>query len=540
MDKTAIIYARVSTSRQAEKQLPVDSQVARARKKAEELGATVVREFIDHGISGAMDTRPAFRDAFLYCELHAPDLFITWSSSRFARNKRDATVYKLQLQRMGIRLVYVSMDIDTESLEGWLIDSHLEIFDEYQSRQTSIDTRRSMSKVARDGYWIGGVAPLGFHAVPVAGSQRRKLVVNESEAELVRLVFKLKRSDRMGCRQIAHWLNERDYLIRGREWKKTAVGDLLRNPAVIGQTVFGRKDRRTGRRRPLSDCLVVDSHDPIIDRETWDAVQLQLETETNNTDNSTAKSHFLLTGLLQCECGAACRTESASGRRKRYWYYNCRAAVEQKAHPHNRISAPALDQFFIETVAERVIDEATVAELIDELKEQAAGWSKDHAQRKKTVQSKIVATEGKLHRLYELLEEGDGVLELKDLAPRIRRHKADLERLERRYSDIEAEQPPQYDFSRLTVEAVRSYIVDRLADDSPRKVRGFLKTFVERVAVVDGALEIRYNAAVLVGSPSGSESPGGSRHVRGGEPISRMTNRKVLRVGLPDNLKKAA
>lgn len=534
MSKTAVIYARVSTQRQAEKQLPVESQLTQARKKADELGATVAREFVDHGVSGTLQSRPAFQDAFLFCELNRPDYFIVWSSSRFARNKHDATTYKLQLQRMGVTLSYVFMDVDTDSDQGWAMDSMLEIFDELYSRQVSADTRRSMARVAQDGYWIGGVPPYGFEPVSVSGTRRKKLAVRESEADLVRLIFQLKQSDRMGCRQIANYLNDRGYSNRGREWRKTVIGDLLRNPAVIGKTVFGRKDRNTGRRRPLSECLVVDSHEAIIDAATWESVQQQLASETNNTDNSTAKSHFLLTGLLKCECGSACRTESASGRSRRYWYYNCRAAAERKAHAHNRISAPGLDRFFMEAVAECMIDENTVSELIAELKDQAAGWSRDHAKRKKSVSSEIVAAERRLHRLYELLEESDGVLSLSDLAPRIRRHKTDLERLERRYSDIEAEQPPQYDFSRLTVDVVRSYIVERLSQDSPRKVRGFLKTFVEQAVVLDDTLEIYYNAVALVGSS------GGSGHVRGGEPVSGITNRKVLRVPVPEYLRKKA
>jgi len=539
MSKTAIIYARVSTSRQAEKQLPVDSQLSQARQKAADLGVTVVREFVDRGLSGTVDSRPAFRDAFLFCELNNPDLFITWSSSRFARNKHDATVYKLQLQRLGVALVYVSMDIDTDSNEGWALDSVLEIFDEYYSRQVSSDTRRSMAKVAADGFWIGGCPPYGFRPMVVPGTRRKKLQVDESEADLVRLIFKLKHSDRMGCRQIANYLNEHGHTNRSRPWKKTVVGDLLRNPTVIGKTVFGRKDRRSGRRRPLSDCLVVDSHDGIIDRDVWDAVQEQLRSETNNSDNSTAKSHFLLTGLLRCHCGASCRTESGTGRSKTYWYYRCRAAAEQKAHPARAISAPKLDAFFLDVVLERMLTADAIAELIKELRHVAESWTKDQAERKRKVSAQILAVQGKLNRLYEALEDGAGAISLQDIAPRIRQHKSDLERLENKYRSIEGETPPVYDVSRLTPDTVRSYICGRLAEESPRKVRGFLKTFIEQARIVDGDLEIHYNSAALVGSSSAASS-GGSGPVRGGEPISRITNRKVLRVSLPDHLKRAA
>lgn len=540
MTKTAIIYARVSTTRQAEKQLPVESQLSQARKKAEALGATVAREFVDRGVSGTLQSRPAFQDAILYCEIHRPDYFIVWSSSRFARNKHDATSYKLQLQRLGVVLCYVFMDVDTDSDQGWAMDSMLEVFDELYSRQVSADTRRSMSKVAADGYWTGGCAPHGYQPVAVPGTRRKKLAVNEAEADVVRLIFRLKSVDRMGCRQIANYLNENGYANRGRPWRKTIIGDLLRNPNMIGQSVFGRKDRNTGRRRPLSECLVVDSHPPIIDRSVWDAVQEQLQKETNNTDNSTAKSHFLLTGLLKCACGASCRTENANGRRKRYWYYNCRAAAEDKAHRSNRISAPALDAEVIRAITEKMITEESVAELIDELQAQADRWGYDQVKRKKAVSNEILGVERKLNRLYEALEESDGALTLQDIAPRIRRHKSDLERLGQRLRDIESETPPRYEFSGVTPESVRARICERIAADSPRKVRGFLKTFVEKVQIVDECLEISYHAGRLVGSGGNDRGDRGSPHVRGGEPISEKTNRRVLTVRLPSHLRRAA
>lgn len=53
--KRAIIYARVSTKRQADDGLPVESQIDHCRGKADALGATVVKVFTDGGISGTTD-----------------------------------------------------------------------------------------------------------------------------------------------------------------------------------------------------------------------------------------------------------------------------------------------------------------------------------------------------------------------------------------------------------------------------------------------------------------------------------------------------
>lgn len=54
-NNSAVIYARVSTTRQADDQLPIQGQIDRCQEKAAALGADVVKVFVDEGISGRSD-----------------------------------------------------------------------------------------------------------------------------------------------------------------------------------------------------------------------------------------------------------------------------------------------------------------------------------------------------------------------------------------------------------------------------------------------------------------------------------------------------
>lgn len=76
-EKMAVIYARVSTARQAEDELPLESQIAQCKEKSAALDARVDRVFVDHGISGTHDQRPAFQDAIAYCEAMSVDYLVT-------------------------------------------------------------------------------------------------------------------------------------------------------------------------------------------------------------------------------------------------------------------------------------------------------------------------------------------------------------------------------------------------------------------------------------------------------------------------------
>lgn len=206
-EKTAIVYVRVSTARQAEEELPIESQIVACEKKAKTLDAKIVKIFADEGISGRSDVRPAFQDAIAHCEVFRPDYMITWSTSRFARNRVDAGLYKRRLEQAGVKLIYCSIDINLEDDSGWMTDSVLEIFDELYSRQISQDTKRSMMKNATEGYWNGGCRPFGFRVIPdPANEKRRRLAPDESEAAIVQKIFDL-RIEGHGAKTLAFMLN---------------------------------------------------------------------------------------------------------------------------------------------------------------------------------------------------------------------------------------------------------------------------------------------------------------------------------------------
>ena len=109
-----------------------------------------------------------------FCEQTRVDLFICWSTSRFARNRLDAALHKRTLARLGTKLVYVSQDFG-DADDAWLTEAIIEVIDEQYSRTIAKDTRRSMRKNAEDGYWNGGKVPFGFETV--AAGKRRKLAV---------------------------------------------------------------------------------------------------------------------------------------------------------------------------------------------------------------------------------------------------------------------------------------------------------------------------------------------------------------------------
>ena len=100
MSTRVVIYARCSDTKQAEKELSIPAQLDACRAEAARMGWTVVQEFVDEGISGRTDDRPAFQEMVARAkESPRPfDTIMLWKLSRFARNREHATFYKNMLR----------------------------------------------------------------------------------------------------------------------------------------------------------------------------------------------------------------------------------------------------------------------------------------------------------------------------------------------------------------------------------------------------------------------------------------------------------
>ena len=404
MDKTAIIYARVSTAKQADEDLPIASQVQQCQAKAESLGATVLKVFKDEGFSGRYDNRPAFQDAISYCEIAGVDHFITWSTSRFSRSKTDAPLYKRRLEKSDTTVTFVSMDFDRATNAGWVTESVMELFDELYSRQVSEDTRRSMIKNAKDGYWNGGHVPFGFNPVPdIKNPKRKRLDPHEYESQVVKNIFKM-RAEGLGALAIAARLNEEKIKRRGRTWTKSAILSLLRNHAVIGKVVYGREDSATRRKKPQDQWLIVDAHQPIITMDIWEKVQSLMDNGITRKETGSPKSKHLFTGLVRCaKCGSSMQIETATGRSRTYSYYNCRSALTGGGCPQRRIRAERLDDWLLDAISNQVFTRENLTELIEEIRIKTSNWITSRNERRQMVESQMRIIQRKNEKIFSLL-----------------------------------------------------------------------------------------------------------------------------------------
>jgi len=124
------IYARVSTTGHGQ---DVGLQVGELRQVAEQRGWAVLREYIDEGISGAQESRPALDAMLEDARLGRLDLVVVWKLDRLGRSLQHLLLVLDELTRLGVQFVSVrDAGIDTTSPSGRLMLSMIGAFAEFE------------------------------------------------------------------------------------------------------------------------------------------------------------------------------------------------------------------------------------------------------------------------------------------------------------------------------------------------------------------------------------------------------------------------
>lgn len=267
----------------------------------------LVEIYSDYGISGTTIQRPAFQRMLEDCRSGKIDLVVTKSVTRFARN----TVILLQtireLKALGIDCYFEKEDMHSISPDGELLVTLLAMYAEEEARSASENQLWRVGKRFEQGKpWVGNM--LGYRL------KDEKLIVIPEEAVIVRQIYADYLSG-MGVTAIAKKLYMSDLITPSiKTWTYTAVWKILRNETYVGNMLLQktyRPDFRTKigkiNRGEVRQYYVEGSHEAIIDRQTFDKVQSEIERRKSiwlNHKPSDGKSENFFTGMVVCGiCG---------------------------------------------------------------------------------------------------------------------------------------------------------------------------------------------------------------------------------------------
>ena len=209
---------------------------------------------------------------------------LVFKLSRFGRNAADVLSSLQVMQDFGVNLVCVEDGIDSSKDAGKLMISVLSAVAEIERENIRVQTMEGRIQKAREGRWNGGFAPYGYRLVD------GKLIINEEEAEAIRVIYDQYVHTDIGANGIAKYLENHGIRKIPRQNGKNPLFDahlirlILKNPVYCGKIAYGRrkteKVRGTRNEYKLVEqdnyLLAEGLHEPIVSEEVWQAAQVKL------------------------------------------------------------------------------------------------------------------------------------------------------------------------------------------------------------------------------------------------------------------------
>ena len=316
--KKAIIYLRVSTSAQADKDVDpegysIPAQRDACRKKAEALDAAVIDEYLDRGESAKSAHRPALQ-AMLERVKAARDIdyVIVHKVDRLARSREDDIGINLALRRAGAILVSATENID-ETPSGKLLHGIMATIAEFYSSNLASEALKGMDQKARTGGTPTN-APIGYLNVRqrVDGREIRTIALDPERAPLIRYAFERYATGRVTLVQLLDDLTARGLRTRetpkrpSKPLQRSRLHALLTNPYYKG-IVRHRGMEFEGR------------HEPLVSAQLFEQVQVVLRAHAHGEKQRT--HHHYLKGSVYCaRCHGRLSVMEAKGT---YLYFFC-------------------------------------------------------------------------------------------------------------------------------------------------------------------------------------------------------------------------
>jgi len=272
----------------------------------------------DGGYSGGNLDRPALKRLLLDIETRRVDIVVVYKIDRLSRALMDFAKLVDLFERHEVTFVSVTQAFNTTTSMGRLTLNVLLSFAQFEREVIGERIRDKVAASRRKGMWMGGWAPLGYDI------KARKLVVNDTEASLVRSIFK-QFAQGVQPQLLLHRLADDGALNKqGKPIDKGYLYRVLNNRVYLGEAVH------KGQTYP-------GEHTAIIAQDLWDQAHSQIApTHQARRKRQLTRSPALLRGLIFAADGSA-MTPSATRRGGRLYRYYSDLSLIKTGRSNNQV-----------------------------------------------------------------------------------------------------------------------------------------------------------------------------------------------------------
>lgn len=342
--------------------------------------------YVDDGKTGTDTDREDFQRLLADVYSGRINCMIVKDLSRLSRNYTDAgNLIENLFVRLNVRFISLAEGVDSyrnpDSVSNIIVPITNVMNDQY-CYQTSKKIRQVFDMKRRNGEFIGSYAPYGYVKEP---KDKHALLVDPEAAEVVKSIFALFLSG-MNKRGITYYLNDHGTLCRtaykqqqglkynapnaqgNPMWSTITIDTILKNRVYVGDMVQGRQRVKSYKihiqeKVPEEEWFIVENtHEAIIDRETFAKVQSLLKRDTRTAPK--AKQLYLFSGFLKCaDCGRAMSRIASKGI---YVYYQCGTykSLSKKACTMHSIKSDRLEAGVLYAIQQQVELALTYSEFV--------------------------------------------------------------------------------------------------------------------------------------------------------------------------------
>jgi site-specific DNA recombinase len=311
------IYTRKSTEHGLEQEFnSLDAQrdacEAYIKSQASQGWRALAQHYDDPAYSGGNLDRPALKELLADIEAGRVDVVVVYKIDRLTRSLADFAKLVEAFDARSISFVAVTQQFNTTTSMGRLTLNVLLSFAQFERELSSERVRDKIAASRRKGKWTGGSVPLGYDA------REKKLVVNKTEAETVRTIFRSYLELQCFSKLVAD-LDQRGIVTKRRNTRVAKfnggipftygpLAHFLKNRIYLGEVHHGGE-------------WFKGEHKAIIDRTTFDRVQQLLTTKANGRKAKRSDSGALLMGKLYDDRGNLMSPSFSSKNGVRYRFY---------------------------------------------------------------------------------------------------------------------------------------------------------------------------------------------------------------------------
>jgi site-specific DNA recombinase len=314
------------------------------KSQAHEGWKLIKTHYDDGGLSGGTLERPAVQSLLVDIQARKIDVVVVYKVDRLTRSLADFAKLVELFEAHGVSFVSVTQQFNTTTSMGRLTLNVLLSFAQFEREVAGERIRDKFAASRRKGMWMGGTIPLGYDV------KDRKLIVNEVEAESVRLIF--RRYLALGCvSKLRADLDQKDIrskqriltsgrVLGGCSFARGALYHLLRNQIYRGAVVH-------------KGIAYPGEHSAIVDEELWNAVQSKLSGNVLQQRRTRIESGALLGGLIFDDRGNRMSPTYTMRRGNRYRYYISRGLMQDRregAGALSRVEAHDVERLVVEAL----------------------------------------------------------------------------------------------------------------------------------------------------------------------------------------------